>query len=122
MHLVFVLNNYEGDEKKGKKKKAHKSFLAYLKKADDTCKKINKIDDWAERLQLAGELAQDIPNLLENFADVLSKEAQKKLKNYSDFRNIYNKIPGSACAKLIKEIQNTIDELQVTETSTYRGR
>jgi len=82
MHTDIAPSPFKDDdkEKKDKKKEGYDVFLKYLKKAENTCKQINQLDDWGQKLGLAEKIVQDIPGLLENYGEFLSKQAEKKLK------------------------------------------
>jgi len=111
--MSFNSPNKDREEKK-KKKEGYAAFYDYLKKAEKTCKQINQLDDWAQKLRLADEIVQDIPGLLETYGEFLSKQAEKKLKEMLGFSNIYSKAPLGSCAKLIARINDVLNELNVS--------
>ena len=99
---------------------ARVAFLDYLNEIENECKRLDELDDWTKKLDLAEEIVLDLPDMIENFSDVLSSTTRKELKKFYDFPNIYNKESAKASHRFIQQIQKTVEELgKKTNESVY---
>ena len=103
-----------------KRKIAYVAFLDYLKRTERSCRKIDELDDWSEKLKFAEEMVLDLPSMLENFSEVLSNSSRNKLREFLDFPKMYNKDPTNAGSKFIEQIHITVNELENSKESTER--
>jgi len=99
---------------------ARVAFLDYLNKIENECKRLDELDDWTKKLDLAEEIVLDLPDMIENFSDVLSSTTREELKKFYDFPNIYNKESTKASHRFIQQIQKAVEELgKKTNESVY---
>jgi hypothetical protein len=105
-----ALRGYDED-KKERNRKSRAAFADFRSRVEKTCKILGGIADWDQRLELCTELVKDLPNLLNNAGDLITKATMNELTNMLEFAKVYNKSPTTACLKLITHIDQAIDHM-----------